>query len=189
MQPAWVGAVRALCDLLQDNQHQVDLLRQIDRDMRGLLDEKMALEDLVSRAVDHLILLTRASAGHFVLHLEKKDFITYTSKPEPGPSSEDLSKLFPLCGEGYQNSLKYLRKAQFGELPSMDSAETIVLAPVQLPTEGAIGMLVLESQIPHPLYQFEDEACRSLISAVADQLSNAFRFHEHWRKKELLTSA
>ncbi|MCH8906503.1 MAG: GAF domain-containing sensor histidine kinase [Candidatus Heimdallarchaeota archaeon] len=185
MQPSWVPALRAVADSLQLGQDQIDLLRQIDKDTRLIMENKSDLESLVIRTIDKLTTLCRASAGHFFLTYDGVPSLIHSTNIGPGPTEQDLGSLLRAGKDTGQEKVIHLQKSAISNLVSFASAESVLLSLVDLPDPKSAGLIVLESQAPHPVEPFGDPSIRLIVNAVTDQLQNTFRFNAEWNSRDL----
>ncbi len=178
-------AVRTLCELLQRGQDQVELLHKIDHETREILQGNSTLENLVSNAVNRLTSLIGARAGHLFLISFQVPSLACTTRPDRSPSAADILELLSR-GHSWEDGFMHLTKGSFSDLRSMDGVETALLCRIPLP-EHSEGVLMLESTLPFPVAQFQDQALREFVSTVALQLSNAVQFCTEWHRRDIAT--
>ena len=120
-EPAWVGVAKELCDLLQENQDEMDFLQEIDRKMVRF--GEVSLEDFISSTVGGLTRFSQATHGHLYVDGGDQLFLMVSTDSQDSiPNSLPLSDFSQVLPAGQDQARLYSSEDLKGQLEILSSS-------------------------------------------------------------------
>lgn len=182
MQQAWVSAIKQLCDILQQSEGRIKLLREIDL---AVTNENITIEELLSRALRNLVMTLGASEGSIYI-ISGEDLILLDSTGVTGVSEKlNISVLERIGMHSEEKNITTTKTSNLDEVPEgIPIAEELLFIPLNLSDDENFAILILESQ--SPVESFTDKSTSEFIITVSKQLSNALSYRLRITKEKYL---